>query len=357
MSIAQSGACHPRLGPLSVRWRTALLATLMLGPIISAIAQQIPALVVLPASINASHPSLADRRAALLQERAALHARVSTLNARCAAVEEGSTAAASCEAEQSSLRAALNAHIKLSNDFNEEAHAASNHEVDQAPCSQVAQLQSRFDSLIQLISQDRQVIQNFGFDKTVEQIEYWGSLPGRQVEDAKKSFRAMLFDATLGSVSKAVGAVGSLTPEEVDVLNRLAEAQGAQPLGIVAGAHGLHTALECLDEVKHVYEGANDVRKGQMLDAALKLGALTSKNPAFGLLLTADGWAAYQVYQSADAVKTVDHLTRLIEGDLILLKSRSERLKNSVNQLTAVKKQLAELGPGCDSTNLVQKPQ
>jgi hypothetical protein len=356
MSIAQSGPCHPRLGPVLVRWRMAILATLLLGPIISAMAQQIPALVVLPASINVSHPSLADRRTALLRERDALHARVSTLNARCAAVEEGSVAAASCEAEQSSLRAALNAHIKQSNDFNAEAHAASNHEVDRAPCSQVAQLQSRFDSLTQQISQDRQVIQNFGFDKTVEQIEYWGSLPGRQVEDAKKSFRAMLFDATLGSVSEAAGAVGSLTPEEVDVLNRLAEAQGAQPLGIVAGAQGLHTSLEFLEKTKHVYQGADDVRKGQMLDAAITLGGLASKNRAFGLLLTADGWAAYQVYQSAKAVKTVNYLTRLIEGDLILLKSRSEKLKNSVNQLTAVKKQLAELGAECDSTNLVQKP-
>jgi hypothetical protein len=92
-----------------------------------------------------------------------------------------------------------------------------------------------------------------------------------------------------------------------------------------------------------------------MLDAAVALGGLASKNPAFGLLLTADGWAAYQVYQSATAVKIVHALTRVNEGDLILLKSRSEKLKHEVTQLTGVKKQLAAASADCDSTNLVRK--
>jgi hypothetical protein len=94
-----------------------------------------------------------------------------------------------------------------------------------------------------------------------------------------------------------------------------------------------------------------------MLDAAVKLGGLASRNPAFGLLLTADEWAAYQVYQSATAVKTVHDLTKVNEGDLNLLKSRSENLKNAVSQLMDVKKQMAELGSKCDSTGLVKKPE
>jgi hypothetical protein len=218
----------------------------------------------------------------------------------------------------------------------------------------VSQLQSQFESLRQEINLDRQVIQNFGFEKTVDQIEYWGTLPERQVEEAKKTFKAMLFDATLGSVSEAARAVGSLTPEEVDALNRLADSQGAPPLGVVAGARDVHKALEFLDKTKHVYEAADDARKGQMLEAAVKLGGLASKNPAFGLLLTADAWAAYQVYQSATAVKMVRDLTRANEGDLILLKSRSEKLRNEVDQLKGIKKQLAEVASKCDSTTLVR---
>ncbi len=167
----------------------------------------------------------------------------------------------------------------------------------------------------------------------------------------------MLFDATLGAVSESVGAVGSLTQEEVDALNRLADVQGELASEIVAGANDLNRTLEFLDKAKRAYETADAVRRGQMLDAAVKLGGLASRNPAFGLLLTADEWATYQLYRSATAVKTVHDLTKANEGDLILLKSRSEKLKNEVNQLTGVKKQLAHLSPECDSTKLVNKPE
>jgi hypothetical protein len=127
-------------------------------------------------------------------------------------------------------------------------------------------------------------------------------------------------------------------------------------LGIVAGANDVHRALEFLDKTKGAYEATDAFRKKQMLDAAVGLGGLASKNPAFGLLLTADRWAAYQVYQSVNAVKTVHDLTNANEGDLILLKSRSEKLKNEVNQLAHVKKQLVELSGKNDSTKLVKKP-
>ncbi len=221
----------------------------------------------------------------------------------------------------------------------------------------VSELQNQFNSLTQQISLDRQVIQNFGFDKTVDQIEFWGNLPARQIEDAKNQFKAMLLDATLASVSKAAGVVGSLTPEQVDALNRLADSQGAPSLGIVAGARDVHKALEFLDKTKGVYEAADGLKKRQMLDAAVKLGGLASNNPAFGLLLTADAWAGYQVYQSVKAVRMVEDLTTLNEGDLILLKSRSEKLRNEVSQLTVVKKQLTELASNCDSTTLGKKPE
>ena len=165
----------------------------------------------------------------------------------------------------------------------------------------------------------------------------------------------MLLDATLVSATQAVGAVGSLTPEQVDALNQLADAQGAPALGIVAGARDVHRALEFLEQSKHAYEAAGAARRGNMFDAAIKLGGLASGNPAFRLLLTADEWAAYQVYQSATAVKEVQDLTKISEEDLLLLKSRSEKVRNEVDQLTSVRKQLALLGPKCDSTSFVKE--
>jgi hypothetical protein len=222
-------------------------------------------------------------------------------------------------------------------------------------CSQVAELQSQYDLLTQQLNVDRQIIHSFGFEKSVKQIEYWGQLSERQMEDAKMEFREMLLDASLVSTSQAVGAVGSLTPDEVDALNGLADAQGAPALGIVAGAGDVHRALEFLEESKHVYEAAGAARRGNILGAAIRLGGLASGNPAFRLLLTADEWAGYQVYQSATAVRKVHDLTKVSEEDLILLKSRSERVKNEVVQLTSVKKHLAVLGAKCDSTSFVKK--
>jgi hypothetical protein len=226
-----------------------------------------------------------------------------------------------------------------------------------AVCFQVSQLQNQFQSLTPQIDLDRQVVLNFGFAKTVAEVEYWGNLSERQVEDAKKAFKAMLFDAILALVSEGAGAVGSLTQEEVDALYRLGDAEGVSPTGLIAGANDIHDALEFLSKTKTAYEAADDVRRGHLLDAAVKVGGLVSKNNAFGLLLTADDWAAYELYQSITAVTTVNDLTKATEADLILLKSRSERLKNEVNQLTLVKKQLAELVSKCDSTNLVKKPE
>jgi hypothetical protein len=333
--------------------RFGFIATLLLASVALAAAQEIPALVELSPETAAAHPDLAGQRAALVQERQALHARFNQHNQRCTDIDpENKATISDCTREHGELLTALKAHIARSESFNAAAHAAI--EQGQDTCSQVAQLQNQFDYLTHEINVDRQVIHNFGFEKTVEEIEYWGHLPARQVEDAKREFRAMLFDATLGLAIEAAGAVGALTPEEVDALNRLADAQGTPPLGIVAGAKDVHTALVFLEKTKRAYEAADAVRKRDMLTAAVKLGGFASKNPAFGLLLSADAWAAYQVYQSKTAVGKVHDLTKVGEGDLILLKSRSEKVKNEVNQLSGVKKQLAALGAKCDSTKLAR---
>jgi hypothetical protein len=308
---------------------------------------RIPRIADIPENLPAQQrQKLTQTRESLLVRRSELLKKVSDHNGACPA---DTPAPLACRKAQTVLEADKQQYTDAVNRFN--------HEVDQALCSQAAQLQSAFDSLTQQINLNRQVVRNFGFEKTVAEIEYWGNLPERQAEDAKSGFKAMLFDATLGSASKAAGAVGSLTPNEVDALNRLADAQGAPSLGIVAGARDVHRALEFLDKTKRAYETADAARKSKMLDAAVKLGGLASRNPAFGLLLTADEWAAYQVYQSATAVKTVHDLTKVNEGDLNLLKSRSENLKNAVSQLMDVKKQMAELGSKCDSTGLVKKPE
>jgi hypothetical protein len=104
--------------------RVAAMAVFCLCLAVPAMAQQIPALVDVPASAAALNPGLAARRAALLQERVALHDKIAGMNARCGAVEEGSAAEKACDIDQTALTNALNAHVQQSNDFNVGAQAA-----------------------------------------------------------------------------------------------------------------------------------------------------------------------------------------------------------------------------------------
>lgn len=294
-----------------------------------------------------SEQDLNQRRSALMIRHQHWKAAASEWNKRCANrdLDEDSAVAKSCAAELASL-------TQEGNTYKDEA-AAFKTLIDK--CFELPKLQSEFESLTQQIAVDRQVLQSFGFDKSVEQIEYWGALQERQIEEAKHEFKELLLDATLATASDGAAAVESLTPEQVEALNRLADAEGAPPLGIVAGARDLHKALEFLHRSKTVYDGVDEARKGRIFLAAIQFGGLVSHNPGFGLLLNADGWAAYQVYQAANAVKMVHDLTNANEGDLVLLKTRSEKLKDEVNRLTAVKKKLAEWGAGGDSTRLVKK--
>jgi hypothetical protein len=217
-------------------------------------------------------------------------------------------------------------------------------------------LQDRYQSLRVRINENEQIVRNFGFSKTTLQIEQWGEVPQVQMQDSKKEFRRLLLDASLGTVTEGVQAVGSLTPDEVAALNRLADADGAPSLGIVEGARDVTPALHLLEQVKDTAASVNAARQKRMLDAAVNLGGMLFKNPLYGLLLSADEWALYQLYHSADAVVEVHRLTRLSEGDLQLLHDRSLRLVREVHELKAVQADVSTTGQACDNTSLVEPP-
>lgn len=144
--------------------------------------EEIPALIEMPPNVAATRPDLVTERARLIRERQALHAKTDRYNAACAAVEEGSPQEGSCRSADSVLVSEISSHVRQSAAFNAAVRAAN------TPCVQVAALQSQFESLTQQIHLDRHVVQRFGFERAVAEIEYWGNLPARQVEDAKSAF-------------------------------------------------------------------------------------------------------------------------------------------------------------------------
>jgi hypothetical protein len=103
---------------------TAALTALLLSLSAQVLAQQIPALTVLPPDLAATNPQLAQRRAELVRERASLHGRITELNARCVSVLASSAADAACQKEQAALSIALSSHIQKSSDFDADAEPA-----------------------------------------------------------------------------------------------------------------------------------------------------------------------------------------------------------------------------------------
>ncbi len=102
----------------------AVLAAFLLSLPAQVLAQQIPALTILPPDLSLTNPALAQRRSELMQERASLHGRITDMNARCASVLAGSAADAACQKTQTELSIALNSHIQKSGDFNADAQPA-----------------------------------------------------------------------------------------------------------------------------------------------------------------------------------------------------------------------------------------
>jgi hypothetical protein len=119
------------------------MAALLLGSVVPASAQNIPALASLPATFATSNPDLVGLRAALTQERTTLHAKVNSLNAQCATVVEGSAAETSCRRDQAQLLSALNSHIQKSKDFNTTAQAAAIAATSPAPLNDSSVVDAR----------------------------------------------------------------------------------------------------------------------------------------------------------------------------------------------------------------------
>lgn len=102
----------------------AVMMAIVFGLRTQASAQQIPALAVLPPDLAASDLVLVAHRTDLMQERAILHGKIIDMNARCVAVVEGSALEAACKRDQAALTVALNAHVRKSNDFNDDVRSA-----------------------------------------------------------------------------------------------------------------------------------------------------------------------------------------------------------------------------------------
>ncbi|MGQ0815795.1 MAG: hypothetical protein ACT4O1_15270 [Gemmatimonadota bacterium] len=259
-------------------------------------------------------------------------------------------------------------------------------------CASVAALQDTFQILTAELNLNRQVIANFGFDRSIAQFERAAALPQAQVLESTKAVQKLLFDesmrnaraqfasqaqsgavdlATTGA-SEGARVIGSqLSPEAIAAFRKLGYGN-PELVRRVTIANDVSAALEILDKAKAGYSLADDVSKRQLLQAGytllhdlavkqataagVKAGVFGPASAGWvGLIVSANEWAWLLAYESADAVWTVRRLNQATAGELKLLTLRADSSKKLVTKLAKVRAELAQLARTCDSSKLAKK--
>ena len=194
-----------------------VIAAILLGLVTPILAQQIPPLTALAATLAASNPELARRRAALMQERTILHDKINGLNAKCAAVVKGSALAASCQKNQAELLSALNSHIRQSNDFNAAvAQAATVASTSPAPVQTSSPADVRFCVAKLKVSADERAIQQMNFSNDERSFEMFENVSQAQKTKFEEKVLDALLDQGIEATKMAANSAKSLNPWNVN---------------------------------------------------------------------------------------------------------------------------------------------
>lgn len=264
----------------------AVMIAFVFGLLTQASAQQIPALTVLPPDLAASDLALTAHRTELTQERAALHGKINDMNARCVAVEEGSTAEAACKRDQAEMTLLLNAHIRKSNEFNDDARSAL----------ATQQMLRKMDALANKLgwSQEKQA----RLHKALHELDFDGdpNVTGEQIRHAWQDVLNRNPDADLLREASQGGGLGSLGAGTQTVHNdctifALANATG-RPYGEVGA-----TATELIRQGE--WRNAGDRANPQ---AAIESNGLNGGE----VVMLAESFGQAEVVSSSDFVKTLN---------------------------------------------------
>ncbi len=253
-------------------------------------------------------------------------------------------------------------------------------------CSQVPKAQVDFIRLREEVALDEEVIRNFGFQQTSEDIQRWGELG----EDARRRYEATANDIRMGLVTDSIVAgfkglaIGlaplraqELSGKLISLLEKGGVPEGdelytiAKKVGVNASVEETEKLVRAIEHVHHVYEvqnkvvgaaenvvGAAEADRLEILKSAVELDSIFI--PQAALLAKDLNTLSLAVYATEYKVaqQKIEKLTTLTEDQLKDLRTRTERLKKDVNALSAAKKILeAAKLQNCDSTNLVRKPE
>jgi len=307
-------------------------------------------------------PELINRHAALAQERSALRVRTESHNSRCRAVEEGTPLYDECASTRGSLVAALNQHIQASNQYNEAVLAECSHRQEGA--SKLSDLQQRFET-------DKRVINNFGFEQNVQDIQAWAEAGEEAQKKARSDLVAFAVDGILDGLKVGIAATPALSQVLSDKLVAVFQTLGfteGDKAYIVASRIGgrispqdaemLANRIEQGKKAYDRYSATRDLvgarRSLEIAQALTSLGAVYSpKLVPLALELEAVSLTTYGAEQVA-AKHQIEKLTTMTELQLQDLATAAKKLKNDAAELGLVSS-LLKSHPACDSTGFVRR--
>ena len=209
------------------------------------------------------------------------------------------------------------------------------------------------------VKADEAAIRALGFRARVDAFEDYGRLPGQVKARIERDTISAIADVALQGIAVGVTRAGSLNPWTAQRLIGRLKALGFEnralfdAIRIVAKTRGKPAQAKALREVivlvgrgKDVVEHGSPENVEQFANGVAAVLAWGIDNPAISARLAIYKWIAARAYDAAEgvvAVKEVEGLTALTEGDLGRLKDLDAALHADVESLTSARASLAQI--------------
>jgi len=247
--------------------------------------------------------------------------------------------------------------------------------LDQFKHALVAHAQDDFNRFSGQVEMDRQILQNFGFQRTVDEMESWTHYS----EKAQKEYTRQAQDEVIGKFFQSIhlraqemAATPQITRQRAVSLYNLFKTAGVKDqalFGALAAAgrgdpqipermlwEKITAGVEKLNDAREVVQTEDQALNifNSMLDVAGWLAPELA--PELSIVKDAS-WIGYATYTHGEVVyglHKVDRLTALTEAQLQDLEPVTRRLKQDVDGLVAAKKVLKWAAASSGSTSLVR---
>jgi hypothetical protein len=241
-------------------------------------------------------------------------------------------------------------------------------------CSQVPQAQADFIRFTDEIKKDRQILQNIGFDRTVEDIESWESSTQNAKNEFQNEAKSFLLGKALDGLSEAARSVApTLTQTQRGSLYTMFQKAGVnddllKDLSVATNPGPVHVntfatwfAYDMQKVQQRMLDAIpDDPNTIDLFNSTLSVAELfyPEAAPLLEAVKELDslGVLAYEAGKVGNGVYNLSKLSQVSEDQLRELPNYTNKYKADVDALNQAKR-ILDQAKSCDSTKLVRKPE